>query len=576
MKRNTKRILALLLALCLAALCGCGSDRPQGDEQQISESTQGKDITRAAEADAVFSLNSNSKYSKNPFIATNHANQLICDLVYENMIELDDNFEVIKDAGIISEWKCDDTGKNWELTLGEGHVFHDGSPVTPRDISYSIGFAINSDRFHGRFASYQGASPGEGKVYVTLGIGDFQFIKLLNLPIIKAGTYGDTSAAGNTPMGSGPYTYNEEGDALVAFEGYPGYDSLPLKTIYLKEYTSADDVISAFEDGYIDLVINDPSSYTNLGYASTNEIHTYATTNLHFVAFNETSMLGKYSYFRIAMQYAFDRDYLVELLHGNAVSTPVPMYPTCSAYPTALANTLDYNLDTCRRILEGSGIQDYDEDGMLEFMSGVPVKIDLNFVVCADSSAKCGIARRFQEDMASIGLKVTVHELTWQEYMDALEEGQFKSGKQTVPVDMYYGEVKLRNNFDLTELLQPRDKDNELTNQNYSRSKDTTIVGRIERYLAAPDSTRADEFYQLCDYIMNTQGSLIVIGFEKQQIITRRGVCKGINPNYGNPLYGFEHWEITFDDLDAAPATPVPSALPTTNNNDDKGEKKDD
>ena len=218
MKRNTKRILALLLALCLAALCGCDSDRPQGDEQQISESTQGKDITRAAEADAVFSLNSNSKYSKNPFIATNHANQLICDLVYENMIELDDNFEVIKDAGVITEWKCDDTGKNWELTLGEGHVFHDGSPVTPRDISYSIGFAINSDRFHGRFASYQGASPGEGVVYVTLGIGDKQFIKLLNLPVIKLGTYGDEGPAGNTPMGSGPYTYNEEGDALIANE----------------------------------------------------------------------------------------------------------------------------------------------------------------------------------------------------------------------------------------------------------------------------------------------------------------------------------------------------------------------
>ena len=550
MKRNTKRILALLLALCLAALCGCDSDRPQGDEQQISEPTQGKDITRAAEADAVFSLNSNSKYSKNPFIATNHANQLICDLVYENMIELDDNFEVIKDAGVITEWKCDDTGKNWELTLGEGHVFHDGSPVTPRDISYSIGFAINSDRFHGRFASYQGASPGEGKVYVTLGIGDFQFIKLLNLPIIKAGTYGDTSAAGNTPMGSGPYTYNEEGDALVAFEGYPGYDSLPLKTIYLKEYTSADDVISAFEDGYIDLVINDPSSYTNLGYASTNEIHTYATTNLHFVAFNETSMLGKYSYFRIAMQYAFDRDYLVELLHGNAVSTPVPMYPTCSAYPTALANTLDYNLDTCRRILEGSGIQDYDEDGMLEFMSGSPQEIDLHFIVCADSSAKAGIARRFQEDMLSIGLKVTVHELPWDEYLTCLEEGKIQVGESeenTVPVDMYYGEVKLRNNFDLTELLQPRTKDNELTNLNFTGSTDTAIENYINTYLASNDAVRPGTYYNLCEYLTGSSGSLITIGFEKQQIITHRGVCKGIDANFGNPLFNFQNWEIYLD-----------------------------
>jgi hypothetical protein len=47
---------------------------------------------------------------------------------------------------------------------------------------------------------------------------------------------------------------------------------------------------------------------------------------------------------------------------------------------------------------------------------------------------------------------------------------------------------------------------------------------------------------------MNTSSSLVVIGFEKQQIITRRGVCRGIDPNYGNPLYGFANWEIILEE----------------------------
>lgn len=564
-----KRSLALLLALLmLLSLSACGS-RGGNPEDEILESTGGRDVERAPALDQVFSLNSNSRYSKNPFVATNHANQLICSLVYENMVELDNNFEVIQDTGIISEWKCDDSGKNWELTIEPGHYFSDGSEVMPRDVSYSMGWAINSDRYFGRFASYQGASPGEGVVYVTLGIGDRQFIKLLNLPVIKAGTYGDLGPAGNTPIGSGPYCYNEEGDALIANEYYPGYEDLPVDTIYLLEHNNADAIISAFEDGYIDVVINDPSSYTNLGYASSNEFHTYSTTNMHYVAFNEESMLGRYSYFRLAMQHAFDRAYLVELLHGNAVSAALPMYPTCEAYPDALEDRLNYDLEAVKNILIAAGVEDYDEDGQLEFMSGSPQEIDLNFVVCADSSAKCGIARRFQEDMASIGLKVTVHELTWAGYMSALEEGGFKAGKQQVTMDMYYGEIRLRNNFDLTELLQPRNEDNELTNQNYSRSKDNTIVERIERYLAAPDATRSDEYYQLCDYVMNNNGSFVVIGFEKQQIITRRGVCKGINPNYGNPLFGFADWEIIFDEPNAAG-----KAAAQVNTN--KGEKNDD
>ncbi len=525
MSKNIRRILALLLAFAaLLSLSACGRREDEGSD--VPESTGGKEIVKGTSADSKFTMNVNMRYSRNPLVATNRSNQLICDLVYENMIELDDNFEPIEGAGVITEWECSDDGKNWTLTVGEGHYFHDGSEVTPRDISYSLGLAINADRYAGRFSSFQGASPGEGVVLVALGIGDSSFIRLLNIPIIKSGTYGEKRDYGNTPIGSG------------------------VKEITLTEYQTADEIISAFESGLIDVVTNDPSSYTNLGYASTNEIHTYATTNMHYVMFNEESMLGRYSYFRLAMQHAFDREYLVELLHGNAVATPIPMYPTCRDYPTGLVSGLDYNLESCRRILEVAGVRDYDEDGVLEFMNGSPQEISLNIAVCADSSAKAGVVRRFQEDMASLGLTVVVHEMTWDNYMKALEEGEIaisNTGTQTVPLDMYYGEVKLRPNFDLTELLQPRKEENERTNINYSRSSDQSVVGQIETYLSASPATRPGAYYQFCQYLTGQTASLITIGFEKQQIITRRGVCKGVEPNAGNPLFNFENWTIDLD-----------------------------
>ena len=133
--------------------------------------------------------------------------------------------------------------------------------------------------------------------------------------------------------------------------------------------------------------------------------------------------------------------------------------------------------------------------------------------------------------MESIGLKVTVRELTWDEYLTALEEGDF---------DMYYGEVKLRNNFDLTELLDP---DSDL---NYSRSMDTGYVAMINNYLSCAAAQRSAVYKQLCDYI-NANGALISIGFEDQQLIVHRGVIRGLAPNAGNPLYDFQHWEIMLD-----------------------------
>ena len=539
--KQTKRILLLLLAAAmLLSLAGCAGTKINWNE--VPDSTGGRDVQRAVGLDKVFSLNSNPRYSFNPMVATNHANQLICDLVYDNMVELNNNFEVV--PNVILDWKCNEEGTLWTFTIDTERKFSDGDPVTPADLCYSMGMCINADRFKGRFSSYQGASPmGEDQFQVTLGIGDTQLIKLMNLPIIKRGTY-DTKD-GVRPIGSGPYCYNEDNTELHANEYYPGYKTLPVDTIYIKAYTNAADTIAAYEDSYLDVVVNDPSSYSSLGYASTNEIHTYATTNMHYVAFNEESMLGRYSYFRVAMQYAFDRAYLEELLDGNAVASPVPMVPTCRDYPQQLASVLEFNLATCKRVLEGAGVQDYDEDGMLEFMSGSPQEINLNFVICADSAAKSGVANKFKEDMASIGLQVTVHELTWDNYKKALEEGVVQVGNKELTMDMYYGEVQLRANFDLTELLQTRDEEkNGRTNINFTRSNDASIEGWINQYLQANDASRTSAYYQLAEYITRSVGSLVTIGFERQQIITHRGVCKGIDANAGNPLYNFANWTI--------------------------------
>ena len=116
--------------------------------------------------------------------------------------------------------------------------------------------------------------------------------------------------------------------------------------------------------------------------------------------------------------------------------------------------------------------------------------------------------------------------------MTALEEGTF---------DMYYGEVKLRNNFDLTELLDPED------DLNYSRSTDTMFQSYLENYLAASDATRSSMYQTFYDYVAS-RGLLISIGFEHQEIIVHRGMIRGLNANLGNPLYDFENWEIILDD----------------------------
>ena len=120
---------------------------------------------------------------------------------------------------------------------------------------------------------------------------------------------------------------------------------------------------------------------------------------------------------------------------------------------------------------------------------------------------------------------------------------------------MYYGEVKLRNNFDLTKLLQVHDDSHDdeegyrRPDINYTGSNDATAEQYVKSYLAAPDkASRATAYYQLCEYLTGSTGSLITIGFERQQIITHRGVVIGVDANAGNPLYNFQNWTILLGD----------------------------
>jgi ABC-type transport system substrate-binding protein len=165
-------------------------------------------------------------------------------------------------------------------------------------------------------------------------------------------------------------------------------------------------------------------------------------------------------------------------------------------------------------------------------MSGTE-NANLDLIVCSDSSAKTGVCNKLAEDMASIGLQITVRELTWSEYITALEEGDF---------DMYYGEVKLRNNFDLTELLDP---DSSL---NYTRSTDQSFETYINSYLGGyDDADRKTLYASMFDYVAS-RGGLISIGFETQELIVHRGMIRGLDPNLGNPLYDFANWEIYLDE----------------------------
>lgn len=524
MKLKFRRILSMLCAVLMLISCtACdGTADPQASNY-ISGTSAGKDLSQTAAADDVFSLNYSSTHSLNPLTATNTSNQLVCSFIYENMLELDNNFEV--QYGVITDYTSTDGGRTWRFKVEAGRKFHDGSDVTAADVAYSIQCARNSDRFRNRLSYVASASAVDGEtVVVGLTKKNMMFPMLLTIPVIKSGTNGETY-----PIGSGPYTYAEDHLSLKASEYYPSYRALPMSTVYLKEYKGIDDTLIAFQDSYIDVVLNDPTATTNLGYGSANEIRAFNTTNLHYVAFNTEKGIFVYDAMRFAMNYAFDREYLVEQMGGYGIDTPFVVNPAAPWYSKTAAKEFAYDLSTVRTVLTNLGLEDYDGDGYLELRSGSAlIRTDILFVVCNASSIKVNMARRFASDMAELGIKVTVSELPWAEYTAAIAAGDY---------DMYYAEVRMNSDGDPSKLIMTGGM------LNYAQVSNETVDEAIGIYLQSDDAGRSDACVNMCNIIATT-AYIVPLCYEKHQFISHRGVIEGVKACENNPAYDIRNWSV--------------------------------
>ena len=522
-----KRLYAMISAvLALSLLAGCGSARVDSEPDPVEGVLPGEELGVSDAADEIFSLNYNSSASLDPYATNDTNNLLISQLVFDNIFELDDEYNL--SSRVITSYSTEN-GSYWTFTVDTSIKMHDGSNLTASDVSYSIQRAKNTSRYSGRFTYTYGVSATSDDTFVVnLGKADWLFPYLLNIPVVK-----DGSAGTDRPIGSGPYMYVEGEDYVEAFSGYASYQTLPVDKIYFKEYSGAVDIITAFEDSYLDLIVNDPSGSANYGNT---EKRYYTTTNMHYLGFNMEAEFVNNSQFRYVLQMAVNRDYAADTLMGNgAVASCLPVSPLSPLYDSTVAKELKFDIELCARMLDSLDVKDTDNDGWREYLEYSQLKdINIDLIVCSESAGKGDIAKQFASDLAGIGVKVSVRELSWTDYQNALMNGDF---------DMYYAEVKLAADFDLTSLFA------ENSSLNYGKIKDENYATYINDFLAADDASRAQAAYNLYSYIAMTT-PIIPICFERHEVITHRNVITGMNPTSSNVFFGIENWTITFSDRD--------------------------
>ena len=546
-----RKIFALLLAaatLFSLAACGEAAAGPEATPEPAPDdgaaTVSGQTLTFGDAADSVFSLSLDYEESLNPVKTQSTLNQLVDCLVYDRLFEVDENFNVT--SRVLSDWyysKNEDSAGVWVLRVKDGIQMHDGSTLTAQDVAYSVSCIFTSEK-HKNLQMQIGrvySSAFNGEVYLaTEGADNAQLPQRMSIPIIKAGSVGD-----EVPAGSGPYMYNEDRTALVKFDGYENSESLPLDEVQLRAYRGMEELITEFESGLVDLVVNDPTGIYNMGYGGKNEKRVITTTNLHFIGFNSKSRFFQYDAYRCAMNWIVNRDKIVsDTLDGNAVATMLPIHPNSSLYDTDIASQFSYDPARCLTELERGGCRDLDADGMLEFaLSGMKVDIELNFAVCADNAAKVQEARQIAEDMEAIGLSVNLRELTWKDYLAALRTGYIDADQEEpeIPMDMYLAEVALTGDWNILTLISGDwEEDNTL---NYGGWENSELEQLTEAYLGAKDDDRAQAVRDWLQ-LLTTTTVILPVCFETRDVISHLGTISGMSPNQYDIFHNITAWTV--------------------------------
>lgn len=505
MKRYALRLLCLLSAMAFL-LSGCWTEAPVESVNGLLGEEEAEEEAEVI-LPAAFTLPYQPDQTLDPITCGDGMQQVVGSLLYEGLFRLDHQLE--PQPFLCQSYSYDPATLTYHLTLRTDVTFSDGSPLTAADVSASLWRAKASQRYGSRLADVSAISAGDGTLSITLSSPDTGFPALLDIPIVKSGT--ETSL---TPVGTGPYqvSSDEEGVCLTAHTGWWAGASLPVDRIGLSSARDRETVLYQFSSHDIQLITadltgTDPITATgNISYQDAD------TTILQYVGINTRREPFQDATVRQALGLGINRPTLVSaVLSGHARAAQFPVSPVSALYPAELETLYAY--DDFSAAVEAAGLT-----------SGQTRTVTM--LVNSENSFKVAAAESIAEALSDFDLQIQVQALPWEEYTAALAAGNF---------DLYYGEVKLTADWDLSALVGTGGS------LNYGGWTDPETDQLLAAYAAAGD--RAAALSALCGRLLE-QAPILPVCFSTSSVLYQSGSITGLTPTMAEPFYDLGSCEI--------------------------------
>ena len=406
----------LALAVGLSSCSTIPGDIPSDSMLSATESVSD------SEQPSVFALSYSNEDSLNPFQAKTKVNVDLAPLLYPGLTRIDS--EYVAQLSLAASIDSADP-LNPVVTLRADAVFSDGTSVTAEDVAASFEAAKTSSNYQTLLQNIGSIVPsGSAAVRVSLLSPDPQFAACLSFPVIKAGS-------GDPPVGAGVYQYNAEDHTLIP-NPYSGVTP-QIDTVVLQHLQDADAMLHGLENGTISYYFSELNG-GEIPRTSSSTMDV-AMPNLLFLGINSRNPDLKKTEVRSAVSTAIDREELISGAlagRGDAALSPFPSQWAPAKEIKVWEST--ENVPVAVAQMEQAGYNMGSEEEILA----------LDLLAIAGNSFHETAAALIKDQLANLGIRVTVTALPFEDYTSRLKNGNF---------DLYLGEIRLSADMHLRSLL---------------------------------------------------------------------------------------------------------------------------
>ena len=506
-----KRFLTILCSLCLlpTLLTGCWQEEiDPADTGLLPVEEEPAESTEPLALPAEFALPFSAGQTLDPLTCPDGMQQTVGALLYEGLFALDR--ELVPQQVLCSGYAYDPVTLTYTFSIRDGVTFSDGSPLTAADAAAALNRARTCDRYRSRLAQVRTISAVNGTVSVVLTQANTGFPALLDIPIAKAASPTDL-----IPLGTGPYRYasDDQGPYLAANGNWRGNGKLPVEQIRLVNAKDRDIMLYQFSSHNVQLITADLTGAEPVSVTGNISFQEADTTVLQYVGFNTRRAPFNSADLRQAMALGINRWTVVSgFLSGHGTAAQFPVSPVSPLYPAALDTTYSYSAFQSAMTAAG-------------YNRGASQSATL--LVNEENAFKVAAATDIASALSAFDIKVEVRALPWAEYTAALSAGNF---------DLYYGEVKLTADWDLSRLTATGGA------LNYGGYTDPLTDQLLSDYATAADPAAAME--RLC-HQLQAQAPILPVCFKTTSVLSQTDVVSGLSPTAANPFWNLSALHIS-------------------------------